>query len=811
MADERRMVFGLFFDSSDANDSIDESKKKQKELEQKIEQTNDELEQMGANLGQIGQRGVRTFNSVQGAGVRMGTTVGNAMLQSIKRGDTLAKTIKTGLGTAFQAGLTKAKAFGKGTQSIFQDIGRAIAHPAQTIKATLGGALNEARRDMDGVGKSADKAGDKLDNMAKRGSSSAAGLVGSIKKVVAALAIVATVAAGINAIKDFSVAAVNAAANAEEVQSKFEVVFKDTAAKSETWITNFADAAKRSKVEVKGFMADAQAMFTGIGMAIEPASEMSAAMTSLSYDLASFHNISDQDAFAKVRSGLLGETEGLKSMGIVLNDTALKQSMMTMGIKANFNELDEATKMQVRWNAILAQTGDAQTDVTRSSGSYTNGLKGIQGLWQDFLAEAGAKFLPVLTSLFDTIIEAWPTIEPMLMGLVGLLTDGLSQAMPVITALAMQLIPIFVQVIGQIFTAVSPLIPVFLQLIQTLLPPLAQIIGLLVSTLLPPIATILDAVMQLLQPIMPILVQIVGAILPPLGQLLAAISPLITALSPVLEFVGQILTVIANVLGKIIGWIADGIGKVGSFLGDLIGGTKKATDSTAELAGNLSTLQSPAIEAGFTMPDVQPVDMTAFTTSVQSGVNTLPAANSSAWNQVQTDTGKYTQAIGTTASDTYLSIAKDSDSTWERMASAAELGVSKIVAEFKRLKNAADQIGHITITAQGVDSKELPRYANGTKHHPGGPAIINDGGGGELAVLPDGTEVIPADQTDRLITNKSSKKTVVFNPAFEITLNGSASDQDKQSLKDLIRDTVRKEYERIKDGELSEQDLEYAF
>ena len=66
-------------------------------------------------------------------------------------------------------------------------------------------------------------------------------------------------------------------------------------------------------------------------------------------------------------------------MGIVLNDTAIKQSMLQMGITDRFNTLDEATKVQVRWNAILAQTGDAQQDVTRTAGSYTNSVKGVKG------------------------------------------------------------------------------------------------------------------------------------------------------------------------------------------------------------------------------------------------------------------------------------------------------------------------------------------------------------------------------------------------------------------------------------------------
>lgn len=193
-------------------------------------------------------------------------------------------------------------------------------------------------------------------------------------------------------------------------------------------------------------------------------------MTSLSYDLASFNNLADEDAFNKLRSGLMGETEGLKSMGIVLNDTAIKQSMLQMGITDEFNTLDEATKVQVRWNAILAQTGDAQQDVTRTAGSYTNSVKGVKGIWADFLADAGAKFTPVLTTFFNTIIDSWPTIEPMLMQLVDLLADGLSQAIPILVQLGSQLLPVFCDALALIFQVMQPLIPVIGNLAATLLP-----------------------------------------------------------------------------------------------------------------------------------------------------------------------------------------------------------------------------------------------------------------------------------------------------------------------------------------------------
>ena len=182
-------------------------------------------------------------------------------------------------------------------------------------------------------------------------------------------------------------------------------------------------------------------------------------MTSLSYDLASFNNLADEDAFNKLRSGLMGETEGLKSMGIVLNDTAIKQSMLQMGITDEFNTLDEATKVQVRWNAILAQSGDAQ--------------------------------------------------------LVDLLADGLSQAIPILVQLGSQLLPVFCDALALIFQVMQPLIPVIGNLAATLLPPLASILSMLVGALLPPLTTILNVVCNdILVPLMPIISTIASAILP---------------------------------------------------------------------------------------------------------------------------------------------------------------------------------------------------------------------------------------------------------------------------------------------------------
>lgn len=797
MADSRNLSFGVQFDTNSA--PLDELNEKQRKAQQEAEETAEQLEQIGTSLQNIGSRGAAAFNTVSGAGDKMGTTVRSAMLDSIKQGDSLARTLKTGVGAAVTNMQNKFKGWGTATKSAVRDVGDAFKHPIQTIKATLGTALNSAQKEAAGLGTEADTTGDKLDAMGKRGSSAGEGMIGTLKKLAVAVGAVMVIKKAADAVKDFCGAAIDAAASAEETDSKFQTVFKAASGQTETWANNFAAAAHRSKNEVKGFLADSGAIFTGLGMSTEAASGMSEMMTSLSYDLASFNNIADADAFAKLRSGLMGETEGLKSMGIVLNETALSQSMLSMGIKGNFQDLDEATKVQVRFNAILGQTSDAQQDVTRTAGSYTNSLKGVKGIWADFLASAGAKFTPVLTGLFNTIIEAWPTIEPMLMQLVDLLSSGLQTAVPILVQLGSELLPVFCNAIGLIFQVLQPLIPVFGQLAGTLLPPLISILSMLAGTLLPPITQILNVICRdILVPLMPIISTIASAILPPIAQLLGLIAPILQAIAPLLQVIGTILTVVADVIGTIIGWVADGVGAVVNFFDKLFGGAKQAEGGMEDLAESTNNVASTIPDIGtIEMPAVEIPDTSAYTSTIKTAMDTTPIVAEESWNAAKTTANDGLTEIGTQATGTYGDMAAQAESAWDRMRNAATNAVTATIAELQRLKAAIASIGTIAISAS-VNSQPIPHNADGDPDFKGGPTYINEEGG-ELAILPGGSQIIPADQTDNIINASRHSKSVTFAPQISVTMSGNASDAEKAETKTWFMQMCREAFQQMQD------------
>lgn len=67
----------------------------------------------------------------------------------------------------------------------------------------------------------------------------------------------------------------------------------------------------------------------------------------------------------------------------------------------------------------------------------------------------------------------------------------------------------------------------------------------------------------------------------------------------------------------------------------------------------------------------------------------------------------------------------------------------------------------------GFNLPKIPEFATGTSYHRGGPAIINEGGRGEIVGLPNGSSVIPPDKSQKLLDKNNNNVNItvnVYNP-----------------------------------------------
>lgn len=194
---------------------------------------------------------------------------------------------------------------------------------------------------------------------------------------------------------------VSIASEVEEMENKFNVVFGSLGEQVDQWAQEYADAIGRNKNSIKTYLADQQNLLVGFGMTREAGAELSKEMTSLALDLASFGNINEDVAVNAMTKAVMGESEAAKTLGAVLNDTTREQAMLQLGLTGSYNSLDQLTKMQVNYQAILSQSPDAIGDCQRSLGSYASTMKQFQAKLLEVKQIIGQFFMPVFQKVLS--------------------------------------------------------------------------------------------------------------------------------------------------------------------------------------------------------------------------------------------------------------------------------------------------------------------------------------------------------------------------------------------------------------------------
>lgn len=230
------------------------------------------------------------------------------------------------------------------------------------------------------------------DSSKKKAIDDAKALKGSITKLLGTVGITISIAGIIKFGKD----SIQAASDVEQMEQKFNVVFDNLSKQADQWAGELADAIGRSKNSIKTYLADSQNLFVGFGMEREAAMELSKQLTESAIDIASFANLEEDAAVNAMTKAVLGESEAAKSLGAVLNDNTIAMSMENLGLKGKFAALDEVTKMQVRYNAIMMQSQDSIGDAARSMGSFESNNRKFQAQIKDIKETAGKFLLPFM-------------------------------------------------------------------------------------------------------------------------------------------------------------------------------------------------------------------------------------------------------------------------------------------------------------------------------------------------------------------------------------------------------------------------------
>lgn len=258
--------------------------------------------------------------------------------------------------------------------------------------------------------------------------------------------------------------AFKAAMDAEELKSAFNVTFGANASAMQAWADKTGNAIGRTNVELMG----AANTFGTFFNQADPAKSagMSQQFAMLAQDLSSFYNVDPGTALEKLRSGLTGESEPLRDFGVFMTEAAVKAQALKMGLKPVNGELTEQQKIMARAGLIMAQTGKAQGDLVRTSGSTANQLRASQAAWDNMSLAIGQELIPALTpaiKMFTGLIQSFSALSPETKKWIVIVGGAVAVLGPILVGVAAvagaigTLAPIIAGVAG-FFTAALPII-----------------------------------------------------------------------------------------------------------------------------------------------------------------------------------------------------------------------------------------------------------------------------------------------------------------------------------------------------------------
>lgn len=397
-------------------------------------------------------------------------------------------------------------------------------------------------------------------------------------------------------------------------------------------------------------------------------------------------------------------------------------------------------------------------------------------------------FRNAVNNLFSQIAESvGPIIEQAISAFSGLgetimntLGTALINLAPVLSR--------FVDFISQMVVGIAPLIA---QLVGSLAPVIATIVTVLmniVQSIMPALTAVLNVIMAVLEAVGPVVMNTLSIVIDVITAIMQYVTPIIAFIGMVINAIIAVISPIVTVIGGFIALIIDAIGKALSFVTgvmatvvNLIVGTwtkvtNYITDAINKISGIISTISSVV---GTVFNGIYAV-CTSVMDRVDGAIKGVFDNIRSSWEGL---TGFVDKIFG-----------------------GVESAVNDLVSQVKGFVNGVIDginaaVGLIN-KIPGVTISEIPYLARGTDNFKGGFARINEGGRGELVMLPDGTQVIPHDVSMKYASEAAKASMGVESQKVNTSLSLEVEEPKKEdnSLIKGIAEDIDAEWQKVSDS-----------
>ncbi len=225
------------------------------------------------------------------------------------------------------------------------------------------------------------------------------GIENSLKKIGK----LAVAAFSVKAIVNFGKECIDLGSDLTEVQNVVDVTFGSLNTEVNRFAENAITQFGLGQTVTKKYAGTFGAMAKAFNFSNKEALAMSETLTGLTGDVASFYNLSSDEAYTKLKSVFTGETETLKDLGVVMTQNALDQYALANGYGKTTSKMSEQEKVALRYKFVLDKLNIANGDFARTSDSWANQTRVLSLRFNELKAALGQGFINIFTPIIKGI------------------------------------------------------------------------------------------------------------------------------------------------------------------------------------------------------------------------------------------------------------------------------------------------------------------------------------------------------------------------------------------------------------------------
>ena len=162
------------------------------------------------------------------------------------------------------------------------------------------------------------------------------------------------------------IASVKMASDVIETNNLFTISMGKMADSANAFAKSYSLSLGLFENETKKSIGTFQLILTSMGLTEDQAYEMAKGLTRLTNDIASFRNLKPEEVFAKLQGGITGEIRPLRNIGILINETTVKQLAMNDATVQARLAAERAAKANTKLSGSIKVLGSNYKIVSKS-------------------------------------------------------------------------------------------------------------------------------------------------------------------------------------------------------------------------------------------------------------------------------------------------------------------------------------------------------------------------------------------------------------------------------------------------------------